>query len=164
MKQAKNSRPAARPAKRPAMRPAMTASFILCYFALVLAAAVAIFLPKFLIYFMDPGDSDKLVRHVLIIAGLYTAIIIAVMVIVLIIRLLSLIRAGNMFIPAVVRLVTAIAWLVIAVGILFIPMAFFFPLLFAVAYVAVTVGMCILVVRGILKDAVALKEENDGTI
>lgn len=149
------------PSKR---RPALTASFILCYLALGMAAAVAVFLPKLLIYFMDPNDAEKKVRHALIIAGLYTAIVIAVVVVCLLLRLLTLVKRGTMFVPAVVRLVSAIAWLVIAVGLLFIPMAFFFPLLFACAYVAVTVGMCILVVCGVLKDAVALKEENDGTI
>lgn len=146
-------------------RPALTASFILCYFALALAAAVALMLPIYLKkYVMDWGSPDKQLRHVFIIIGLYLAIAVAVVVICLVIRLLTLVKRGDMFSPAVLRLVTVIAWLVIGVGVLFIPMAVRFPLLFAVAYVAVTVGMCILVVRGILKDAIALKEENDQTI
>lgn len=146
-------------------RGALTASFILCCAALALAAGAGVYLPTYLKnYMMDFDDPSKTVRHALIIAGLYLALASAVVVIVLVLRLLTLVRRGVIFSESVLRIVTVIAWLVIGTGLLFVPMAIFFPLLFAVAYVAVTVGMCILVVRGILKDAIALKEENDQTV
>ena len=43
-------------------------------------------------------------------------------------------------------------------------MGCFFLLSLAVAYVSATIGLCLLVVRGILKEAIDIKSENDATI
>ena len=59
----------------------------------------------------------------------------------------------------------AIACLVVAEGFIFgVIGLLYFPLADAIGFVSVTMGLCLMVVRTVLKDAAALKEENDGTI
>ena len=47
---------------------------------------------------------------------------------------------------------------------MFVLLGLYFPLSFAVAFVAVFVGLCLRVVKNVLEEAVVLKSENDLTV
>ena len=136
---------------------------ICCILAIVGIFAVAAILPYIVNYYVM-GMPD-LSHPVAITAVLYVALAVALAVVILLLRLLGVVRAGLVFTPASSRLVEAIAWLVIAEGFVFAVLGFLdIQIAFGVFFVAVTMGLCLMVVRTVLKDAAALKEENDGTI
>ena len=97
--------------------------------------------------------------------SLYVALVIALAVVCLLIYLLHIVRTDRVFTLISSRLVLAIACLVITEGLVFGLLGMLcFPLAYAICFVAITMGLCLAVVRTVLKDAAALKEENDGTI
>lgn len=147
--------------KRP--RLSLVMCFVCCILALLGIGVVSVFLPG-IVYFYADGMPD-LTRPVPIIITLYVALAVAAAVVVLLLRLLGVVRAGQVFTPISSRLVEAIAWLVIAEGFVFAVLGLLaIQIAFGVFFVAVTMGLCLMVVRTVLKDAAALKEENDGTI
>ena len=89
---------------------------------------------------------------------------IAAAVLVLLICLLRVCRKGSVFTPVSGRLVLAIALLVIAEGGVFALLGLVYRPALAITVVAVTMGLCFTVVSQVLREAAALKEENDGTI
>ena len=83
---------------------------------------------------------------------------------VLLILLLRVAHKGSIFTPVSGRLVLAIALLVIAEGGVFALLGLVYRPALAITVVAVTMGLCFTVVSQVLREAAALKEENDGTI
>lgn len=149
-------------------RTALALSFGLCYVALAGVLLAAIFLNRLLARYADlhypSGWFPHMSRHTLVLVLLYLCLAVAAAAIICLLFLLFHVRSGTIFTAASCSLVTAIAWLVIAEGGLFALVGLTFPLSFGITYVSVTIGLCLLVVRGILKDATRIKEENDQTI
>ncbi len=147
--------------KRP--RLSLVMCFICCVFAIVGIAVVSAILPR-IVFFYANGMPD-LTHPIGIIIVLYIALAVALAVVILLMRLLTVVRTGRVFTPVSSRLVEAIAWLVIAEGFVFAVLGLLaIQIAFGVFFVAITMGLCLMVVRTVLKDAAALKEENDGTI
>ena len=151
------------PIKRP--RLSLLLSFICSILALVWIGGVSLFLPRIMEHYITrfvPGVMDQYAR---ILAILYVALAIALAVVCLLLCLLHIVRSDRVFTLISSRLVLAIACLVICEGLVFgVLGVLYFPLAYAICFVAITMGLCLAVVRTVLKDAAALKEENDGTI
>ena len=149
--------------KRPHL--SLILSTVLCIAALIGMSGAAILLPRIMTHYVTHFVPAAMERFWLIVAILYTALAVALAVVVLLLRLLRVVWTGRVFTMVSSRLVMAIACLVVAEGLVFgILGMMYFPLAYAVCFVAVTMGLCLMVVRTVLKDAAALKEENDGTI
>ena len=149
--------------KRPHL--SLILSTILCILALVCMSGVTVLLPRIMTHYVTHFVPSLMDQFGLIMAILYVALGVALAVVALLLRLLWVVRTGRVFTMVSSRLVMAIACLVVAEGLVFgILGMMYFPLAYAVCFVAVTMGLCLMVVRTVLKDAAALKEENDGTI
>lgn len=147
--------------KRPYM--SLIMCFVCCILAIIGIITVSVAVPRIVDYYDDIMPDMTHPTFVLVI--LYVALAIALATVILLLRLLGVVRAGLIFTPISSRLVEAIAWLVIAEGFVFAVLGFLdIQIAFGVFFVAVTMGLCLMVVRTVLKDAAALKEENDGTI
>lgn len=147
-------------------RPALTLSFILCYVALGGIAVLSVFLyPLLEHYILDYSARPELLAHIgIMLVLLYIAMAIAAVTIVCLVRLLLIVKREKIFGETSLKLVTVIACFVMAEALPLAAMGYFFLLSLAVAYVSATIGLCLIVVRGILKEAIAIKAENDATI
>lgn len=149
--------------KRP--RLSLFLSTVLCIIALLGIIGAAILLPRIMTHYVTRFVPAAMERFGLILSILYVALAIALAVVVLLLLLLRVVRRGRVFTRVSSRLVMGIACLVVAEGLVFGLLGMlYFPLAYAVCFVAVTMGLCLMVVRAVLKDATAIKEENDGTI
>ncbi len=138
----------------------------LCILCLIGTVPAAILLPRLVEAYTEKYIPSSAVHILPITALLYIGLSIATAALVLLIALLGVARKGRMFTPISGRLVLAVACLVIAEGGVFVGLSvFILPVAaLAVAVVALTMGLCFMVVSYVLREATAIKEENDGTI
>lgn len=149
--------------KRPHL--SLILSTILCILALVCMSGVTILLPRIMTHYVSRFVPTLMDQFGLILTILYVALAVALAVVVLLLLLLRVVWTGRVFTMVSSRLVMAIACLVVAEGLVFGVLGILlFPLAYAICFVSVTMGLCLMVVRSVLKEAAALKEENDGTI
>ena len=139
-------------------------SFAACVLCLIAIPAVMICLPSTAVKYLSEHEPILMEDITFIIAMLYVGMTIAAAVLVLLICLLRVCRKGSVFTPVSGRLVLAIALLVIAEGGVFALLGLVYRPARAITVVAVTMGLCFTVVSQVLREAAALKEENDGTI
>lgn len=139
-------------------------SFAACVLCLVAIPAVMICLPTTAVRYLSEHEPILMEDIVFIIAMLYVGMTVAAAVLVLLICLLRVCHKGSVFTPVSGRLVLAIALLVIAEGGVFALLGLVYRPALAITVVAVTMGLCFTVVSQVLREAAALKEENDGTI
>ena len=140
-------------------------SFLCCVIALLGLSGIALLLPRIMKHYVSRFVPSVMEQFGLILAILYMALAIALAVVILLMYLLNVVRMGRVFTLISSRLVLTIACLVISEGLVFGVLGMlFFPLAYVICFVAVTMGLCLAVVRTVLKDAAAIKEENDGTI
>lgn len=145
-------------------RLSMLLSFAACVLCLVAIPAVMICLPTTAVRYLSEHEPILMEDIVFIIAMLYVGMTVAAAVLVLLILLLRVAYKGSIFTPVSGRLVLAIALLVIAEGGVFALLGLVYRPALAITVVAVTMGLCFTVVSQVLREAAALKEENDGTI
>ena len=139
-------------------------SFAACVLCLIAIPAVMICLPSTAVKYLSEHEPILMEDITFIIAMLYVGMTIAAAVLVLLICLLRVCRKGSIFTPVSGRLVLAIALLVIAEGGVFALLGLVYRPALAITVVAFTMGLCFTVVSQVLREAAALKEENDGTI
>ncbi len=139
-------------------------SFIACVLCLAAIPAVMICLPSTATKYLSEHEPVLMEDITFIIAMLYVGMVIAAAVLVLLILLLRVSHKGSIFTPVSGRLVLAIALLVIAEGGVFALLGLVYRPALAITVVAFTMGLCFTVVSQVLREAAALKEENDGTI
>ena len=139
-------------------------SFAACVLCLIAIPAVMICLPSTAVKYLSEHEPILMEDITFIIAMLYIGMAIAAAVLVLLILLLRVAYKGSIFTPVSGRLVLAIALLVIAEGGVFALLGLVYRPALAITVVAVTMGLCFTVVSQVLREAAALKEENDGTI
>ena len=145
-------------------RLSMILSFVACATCLAAIPALMIILPHTAIKYLSRHEPILLEDITFIIAMLYVGMVIAAAVLVLLILLLRVAHKGSIFTPISGRLVFSIALLVIAEGGVFALLGLVYRPSLAITVVAVTMGLCFTVVSQVLREAVVLKEENDGTI
>ena len=148
--------------KRPHL--SLILSFAACVLCLIAIPVVMIRLPSTAIRYLSEHEPILMEDITFIIAMLYVGMAIAAAVLVLLICLLRVCRKGSVFTPVSGRLVLAIALLVIAEGGVFALLGLVYRPALAITVVAFTMGLCFTVVSQVLREAAALKEENDGTI
>jgi hypothetical protein len=139
-------------------------SFIACVLCLAAIPVVMICLPSTATKYLSEHEPILMEDIAFIITMLYIGMAVAAAVLVLLICLLRVCRKGSIFTPVSGRLVLAIALLVIAEGGVFALLGLVYRPALAITVVAVTMGLCFTVVSQVLREAAALKEENDGTI
>ncbi len=141
-------------------------SYIACALCLAGILPAGIFLPRLVDVYLRQYLLVSVGHALPITVLLYIGLTIAAAVLILLLCLLRVAQKGSIFTPISGRLVLAVACLVIAEGLVFAGLSHFvLPLAaLAVTAVAVTMGLCFMVVSYVLCDAAAIKAENDGTI
>ncbi|MBQ8893332.1 MAG: DUF2975 domain-containing protein [Clostridia bacterium] len=78
--------------------------------------------------------------------------------------LLLRVRKGLVFTDRSVALIRAVSWCGILLGLLFALLGVYFQLSFAVAFAGFFLGLCVRVVKNVIEEAIAIKQENDLTV
>ena len=139
-------------------------SAVACCLCLLGAIVLAAILPWGATAYLSDHE-PRLMEHITyIIIMMYVAIAVAVAVLALLLLLLRIVHRERVFTPISGHLITAIALLVILEGLVFGLLGLVYPPAVAVMFVAVTMGLCFLVVSRVMTEATAIKSENDATI
>lgn len=94
----------------------------------------------------------------------YGILAVAALADVLLFLLLRRVLAGLVFTPRSVSYVRYISWCGILFGVLFMLMGLYFRIAFAVAFAGFFLGLCVRVVKNVIEEATAIKEEHDLTV
>ncbi len=143
---------------------ALTLSVVLCSLCLILVPIISVFMPSVLSKYLTEHEPALMEHITLILTVYYVALAVATAVVVLLLCLLRVTRRGEVFTPVSGRLVYAIAALVLAEGGVIAVLGAVYPPAFALTMVAVVIGLCLLVVGHVLREAAEIKAENDSTI
>ena len=79
-------------------------------------------------------------------------------------RLLVRVRSGKVFTEKTVALIRLISWCCFPIAVIFGVLGVWFTVSFGVAFMAFFVGICLLVVKNVIEEATAIKQENDLTV
>lgn len=113
---------------------------------------------------MFTGELPTTIEKVAIYLGGYLLLALAATADGVLIRLLLLIKKGQVFTAKTVSSLKCISFLIMAVGALFVLLTPYFRMACAVGFLTFFVGVVILVVKNVMEDAVRIKAENDFTI
>lgn len=144
-------------------------SMVLAFLFMAGLIVGAVFLPC-LIDFLSENSGGFIVhdfttggKMLITVAG-YLVIVVAAVADVFLLLLLKNIRKGEIFTSVSVAFIRRISWCLFLVGVIFIPLGFFFLSSWIVAFAGIFLGLCIRVVKNAFEEAVFLKEENDLTV
>lgn len=143
-------------------RASLTLSLVLSILFFVGLIACAFVLPTYVDALENRGDS--FIQYDMVEGIGYGVLLLAAVADVLLLRLLWQVRRGNVFTATNVALLRGLSWCCLLAGALFLWLGVFFLVSFAVAFVAVLVGLCLRVVKNAFAEAILLKEENDYTV
>ena len=115
-------------------------------------------------YLNAVGDTIETGDRPVILGIGYTILAVAAAADVLLICLLRRVQKEAVFTQKSVDLLRWISWCCVAAGVLFIWLGSYFLLSYAVAFVAVLVGICLRVVKNVIAEATEIKSENDLTV
>ena len=79
-------------------------------------------------------------------------------------RLLLRVRSGKVFTEKTVALIRLISWCCFPIAVIFGVLGVWFTVSFGVAFMAFFVGICLRVVKNVIEEATAIKQENDLTV
>ena len=128
----------------------LSAAFILPGFVRLIASAA-----------LRPlGPRDGIV---VLVSG-YLILLFALLAAVMLIRLLLLVRSGNVFTPGSVSLIRGVSWCAFVIGLVFLIMSWYYLVALVLAFTAVLLGLCLRVVKNVIEEATAIKFENDLTV
>ncbi len=82
----------------------------------------------------------------------------------LVYRLLKYVKSGNVFTDQSVSCIRGISWCALILCIVFGVLGVFFYLSFFVSFACLFFGLCLRVVKNVMEEATAIKNENDFTI
>ena len=94
----------------------------------------------------------------------YAVLVLAAAADALLFALLRRVQKEAVFTAESVALLRGISWCCVAAGALFVWLGCYFLLAYAVAFVAVLVGICLRVVKNVIAEATEIKSENDLTV
>lgn len=137
-------------------------SVILSVVFLIAVAVAAVAMPWLAFEMMHMPSEQPHIAFVF--AIVYAILVLAFAAGVFMLRLLHRIRRGEVFTEQSVAQLRGVSWCCLLAGGLFVLLGIYFPLSFAVAFVALFVGLCLRVVKNVLEEAVVLKSENDLTV
>ena len=78
--------------------------------------------------------------------------------------LLQAVRKGDVFTDKAVAMIRLISWCLIAIGVIFFTMFKFFPRIPFIGAIFVFFGITVRVVKNVIEEATAIKNENDLTV
>ncbi len=130
------------------------------FFGLVIAAAVTMPWLAFSLMHMPHEQPHIAIVFMLV----YTILSAAFAAAVFMFRLLLRIQKGQVFTAESIACLRGVSWCCILAAALFALLGVYFPLSFAVGFVAVFVGLCLRVVKNVVEEATAIKSENDLTV
>lgn len=137
-------------------------SFVLSIIFLGAVAVAAVIMPKLAFTMMHmPKEQPHIALVFMIVYGILA---LAGAAGIQMLCLLRLVKRGEVFTAKSVAHLRGVSWCCVVAGGLFALLGCYFPLSFAVAFVAVFVGLCLRVVKNVLEEAVAIKSENDLTV
>ena len=111
------------------------------------------------------GDGFLAEEHKPVILGIgYGVLALAALTDGLLFALLLRVRKEAVFTAESVALLRGISWCCVAAGALFVWLGFYFLISYAVAFVAILVGLCLRVVKNVIAEATEIKSENDLTV
>ncbi len=143
---------------------ALVLSAVLCILCLVLVPIICIFLPSVVSTYLTEHEPTLMQHITLILTVYYVAAAVATAVLLLLLALLRVTYRGEVFTPVSGRLVYVIASLVIAEGGVIAVLGTVYPPVLMLTVVAVVLGLCLLVVGNVFRQAAEIKAENDATI
>ena len=151
------------------LRISKNASLVLSRFLTVLFLVVLLFaaviLPRFVQMIFPAALRPLGLRDgVLILISGYLILLLAMLADLLLFRLLSLVRRGEVFTAKAVALIRGVSWCAIAVSLVFLLMTWYYLLALVLSFTAVLLGLCLRVVKNVVEEATAIKAENDLTV
>ena len=99
-----------------------------------------------------------------ILAIAYVEVAVAGVAVLLLFTMLMAILHGEVFHKTVTRLLLAVSLCCFAEAALFLPLGASITVSFGVAAIALFIGVCLLVVRNVIAEAIRIKQENDLTV
>ena len=115
-------------------------------------------------YLGTVGDTIPAAARPVIIAIGYAVLVLAALADIFLFALLRLVQKEAVFTAGSISLLRGMSWCCIAAGALFVWLGSYFLLSYAVAFVAVLVGICLRVVKNVIAEATEIKSENDLTV
>lgn len=82
----------------------------------------------------------------------------------LVYRLLNHVKSGNVFTGNSVSCIRGISWCAFALCVIFALLGIYFYISFFIAFACLFFGLCLRVVKNVIEEATAIKNENDFTI
>ena len=107
---------------------------------------------------MTPGG------RTVVLAAAYGIVFTFIFVDMLLTAILLRVKKGQVFSDATVALIRGVSWCCFLLCLLFGILGIFFLLSFAVAFIAVFLGLCLRVVKNVIEEATQIKDENDLTV
>lgn len=144
----------------------VTLSMILAAFFMVVLVVTAFYLPQLVHRFVDmryPEGNMESWKPLVLTNG-YLILAAGGMTDFFLCLLLLRVRKGWVFTAESVALVRGISWSAVLVGLLFIPLGRFFNMAYLIAFVTLYLGISMRVVKNVIEEATAIKNENDLTV
>ena len=110
------------------------------------------------------GPFDVSATGGFVIAVAYLILVVAAVTDGFLLRLLLLVKKGQVFTATSISSLRAISWCCVLAGVLFMSIGWCFMLSLAVGFVAVFVGLCLRVMKNVVEEATLIKSENDLTV
>lgn len=137
----------------------LTMALAILFFAGLIGCAVGL-IP----YLNSVGVTIEAADRPVIIGICYAVLALAALADGLLFVLLRRVQREAVFTAQSVALLRGISWCCVGAGALFIWLGSYFLLSYAVAFVAVLVGICLRVVKNVIAEATEIKSENDLTV
>lgn len=99
-----------------------------------------------------------------VLAAVYAILVIIAAADIMMFKILDNVRRGTVFTDGTVALIRCVSWCCIAVGVLFFSTGLYFQLAIIAGFAAVFGGFCIRVVKNVIEEATAIKNENELTV
>lgn len=130
----------------------------------------AIYMPTYLKKLMDvlvaggAHEAFNVYEQVLLYVSAYLALVLAAAWLVLVFMLLRLVFRKQIFTKTAVALLRGISWCLLFIGVIFCAVSFATLISLLIGFVSLFFALCIRVIKNVLEEAVAIKEENDLTV
>ena len=141
-----------------------TALSLICTRIIFAAVCIAaLFVPRITDFFIYRGTVEPHGRTA-VISSIYVCLIIGAIVMYFLDRLLANIKRGEIFIPGNVSLLRRISWACFIICIPCLVITLYCKIFFFIVLAAGFLGLVLRVVKNVIEQAVAIKEENDYTV
>ncbi len=127
-------------------------------------------MPKFVEMLVDLPDNighRELItmgERTLVLVVSYVILFIMIIAVLMLFVLLMRVYRGNVFTDKSVALIRFVSWCCLGLCVCFVILGGYFQLSIIVALAALFLGLCLRVVKNVIEEATAIKEENDLTV